>query len=65
MSQQPDLYLSFAVKTEKQAFQLAEWIVISQLKTFLNKFMTYMKICISMQTTGHQGKGNKIDIHRK
>jgi hypothetical protein len=30
------------VKIEKQAYQLAEWIVVSQLKTVLNdKFRTY------------------------
>jgi len=29
-------------KIEKQAYQLAEWIVVSQLKTVLNdKFRTY------------------------
>jgi hypothetical protein len=35
-------FSAYAIKIEKQAYQLAEWIVVSQLKTVLNdKFGAY------------------------
>jgi hypothetical protein len=38
----PASFMSQASKIEKQAYQLAKWIVVSQLKTVLNdKFSAY------------------------